>query len=120
MTNLKFKIRNAKLKKLWIGIVMLILLAPIGLVLPELLKAGGAWGEWRIDEINKMLGYIPEGLKKLSKFWSSPIPDYTFFGWEAGVKSYIGYILSGVIGVAMVIGLSILIGRFLMRKNGNT
>ena len=98
----------------------MILLAPIGLILPEIFKAGGAWGEWGTDEAEKIIGYVPDGLKRLSKLWSSPITDYTFSGWETGVKSYIGYILSGIIGVALVIGLSILIGKFLVRKNGNT
>lgn len=120
MINSKCKMQNAKFKKLWIGIILLILLTPIGLILPELLKAGGAWGEWGAEEIEKIVGYIPEGLKRLSKLWSSPVPDYTFSKWETGVKAYIGYILSGIIGVALVIGVSFLIGRFLSRKNGNT
>ncbi len=107
-------------KKLWLWILILILLAPLGLILPELFKAGGAWGEWGADEIEKILGYVPEGFKRLSKLWSSPITDYTFPVWESGVKAYIGYILSGIIGTALVIGISILIGKFLVRKNGNT
>ncbi len=120
MINSKFKMQNAKIKKLWIGIIILIALTPIGLILPELLKAGGAWGEWGADEIEKIVGYMPEGLKRLSEFWKSPIPDYAFSGWEAGVKAYIGYILSGIIGVSLVIGVSFLIGRLLARNNGNT
>lgn len=112
--------QNAKFKKLWIGIIILIVLTPIGLVLPELLKAGGAWGEWGPDEIERMLGYVPEGLKRLSGLWSSPIRDFTFSGWEDGARGYIGYILSGIIGVALVIGVSLLIGKFLARKNGTT
>ncbi|MEK6690956.1 MAG: PDGLE domain-containing protein [Nitrospirota bacterium] len=112
--------RNVKFKKLLIGIIILIVLTPIGLILPEKFKSGGAWGEWSADEIEKILGYVPEGLKRLSKLWSSPITDYTFSGWESGVKGYIGYILSGIIGIALVIGISFLIGKFLVRKNGNT
>jgi hypothetical protein len=119
MINSKYKIQNSKFKKMWIGIIILIALTPIGLILPELFKAGGAWGEWGADEIEKIVSYIPEGLKRLSEFWNSPIPDYTFSGWEAGVKSYTGYILSGIIGVALVIGVSFLIGKFLARKDGN-
>ncbi|OGW58658.1 MAG: cobalamin biosynthesis protein [Nitrospirae bacterium RBG_16_43_8] len=107
-------------KKLWIGIAILIILSPIGLILPELLKAGGAWGEWGADKIGKIAGYVPHGLKKLSELWKAPIPDYAFSGWDKGGKSYAGYIFSGIIGAALVIGISMLIGKFFARKNGNS
>jgi len=117
MANLKFKIQNSKFRKLWIGIAILIILSPVGLILPELLKAGGAWGEWGADEVEKIAGYVPRGLKKLSELWKVPIPDYAFSGWEQGLKSYIGYIFSGIIGAALV---SILIGKIFAGKNGNS
>jgi len=126
MTNSKFKIQDLKFRKLWIGIGILILLAPIGLILPELLKAGGAWGEWGADEIAEWMkkegleDYIPEGLKRLSEIWSAPIPDYAFSGWDKGLKSYIGYIFSGIIGTALVIGVSMLIGKIFAGENGNS
>lgn len=113
-------VKNIRPKKLWLWIGILVLLSPIGLILPELLKAGGAWGEWGADEIEDMLGYVPEGLKRLSELWSSPIPDYTFSKWDSAIKVYMGYILSGIVGVVIVVGVSILIGRFIARKNGNT
>ena len=94
----------------------MIILSPVGLILPELLKAGGAWGEWGADEIGKIAGYVPHGLKKLSELWKAPIPDYAFSGWDKGLKSYPGYIFSGIIGAAMVIGVSILIGKIFTRK----
>ncbi len=112
--------KSSKYKKPWIWIGILILLSPIGLIFPEIFKAGGAWGEWGADEIEKILGYVPEGIKRLSRIWSSPVPDYTFSGWEGGVMAYIGYIFSGIIGVALVVGVSVLIGKFLAGKNGNT
>lgn len=112
--------KGSKLKKLWIGIGLLILLTPLGLILPELFRSGGAWGEWGIDELKRIAGYVPLGFKKLSEFWKAPIHDYTFVGWDAGMKSYMGYIISGVIGVALVVGISILVGRLLARKNGNS
>ncbi len=107
-------------KKLWIGIGILILLSPLGIILPEIFKSGGAWGEWGVDEIEKIAGYVPKGLKKLSELWRSPIPDYSFSGWEGFLKSSIAYIISGIIGVGLVVLVSILIGRFLARKNGNS
>ncbi|MFZ6017830.1 MAG: hypothetical protein ACOYU0_09610 [Nitrospirota bacterium] len=59
--------QSLKFKKLWIGIVILIILSPIGLAFPEFFKASGAWGEWGVDELKDIVGYIPEGLKKLSE-----------------------------------------------------
>ncbi|MBI5026090.1 MAG: PDGLE domain-containing protein [Nitrospirae bacterium] len=120
MESSKFKVKSSRYKKLWIGIGILILLAPLGLIIPELFKAGGAWGEWGMDEIEKIAGYVPHGLKKLSELWKAPIPDYAFSGWDKGLKSYIGYIFSGIIGAALVIGISMLIGKISARKNGNS
>jgi len=118
ISNFKFQISNHK--RLWIGIGILILLSPLGIILPEIFKAGGAWGEWGLDEVEKIAGYVPQGFKKLSEIWKAPISDYAFSGWDTGLKSYIGYILSGIIGVALVIVISIFIGRILARKNGNS
>lgn len=119
MKSSKLKMQNSKFKKFWIGIGVLILLSPLGIILPEIFKSGGAWGEWGADEVEKIVGYIPQGLKKLSELWKPPIPDYAFSGWEGLFKSSITYIISGVIGVGLVVLVSILIGKFLVRKNGN-
>lgn len=97
----------------------MILLAPIGLILPELLKAGGAWGEWSVDEIAEWMkkkgleDYIPEGLKRLSEIWSAPIPDYVFSGWDKGIKPYIAYIISSLIGVAIIVAVAYLFAKIL-------
>ncbi|MDP1759071.1 MAG: PDGLE domain-containing protein [Thermodesulfovibrionales bacterium] len=120
MANLKLKIQNLKFRKLWMGIAILIILSPVGLILPELFKTGGAWGEWGADEIEKIAGYVPHGLKKLSELWKAPILDYAFLGWDKGFKSYAGYIFSGIIGAALVIGVSMLIGKFFAGENGNS
>ena len=69
-------------KKLWIGIAVLIILTPLGLILPDYFKAGDAWGEWGSDTIQKLVGYVPQGIEKLSNLWNAPLPDYSFKGWE--------------------------------------
>ena len=51
--------------KLWIGLGVLIILSPLGIILPEHFKAGSAWGEWGADEMQKLVGYIPQGLEKV-------------------------------------------------------
>ena len=55
--------------KLWIGVGALIILSPLGLIIPDHFKAGSAWGEWGADKIQKLVGYVPKGLGKLSSLW---------------------------------------------------
>ncbi len=114
------RFKSSKLKKLWVGIGILILLSPLGIILPDIFKSGGAWGEWGAGGIEKITGYIPQELKKLSGLWKAPIPGYEFSGWKGLFKSSIAYIISGIIGVGLVVLVSILIGKFLARKNGNS
>ena len=104
--------------KFWIGLVLLIALSPLGLLLPERFKAGAAWGEWGIDEIKELVGYIPSGLEKLSSLWSAPIPDYAFKGWEEkGLGSLsVAYIASAVIGILVTVAAVLLIGKLLSKK----
>ncbi|MDD5197009.1 MAG: PDGLE domain-containing protein [Candidatus Omnitrophota bacterium] len=104
--------------KLWIGMGILILISPLGLFLPERFKAGDAWGEWGTDGIKELVGYIPQGLDKLSSLWSAPIPDYAFKGWEEkGLGSLsLAYIVSAIIGILVTVGVVLLIGKLLSRK----
>ncbi len=106
--------------KLWIGIAVLIVLSPLGLLLPEHFKAGSAWGEWGVDEMLKLAGYIPKGLAKLSSLWQAPIPDYAFKGWEEKGLPHLSfaYIISAVAGIALVSVLAWLIGKILTKKGG--
>jgi len=104
--------------KLWIGLGILILLSPLGLLLPEHFKAGDAWGEWGADTFKELIGYIPQGLEKLSSLWSAPIPDYAFKGQvEKGLPSLsFAYIISAIIGVTITVLIVLFIGRKLTRK----
>lgn len=105
-------------KKLWIGIAILAILAPLGLIIPAWFGAGGAWGEWSAEEIKKMTGFIPEGMQKLSELWKSPMPDYTVPGQRQGiVHESLGYILTAILGIAVTAGLAYLLAKFLGRKN---
>ena len=104
--------------KLWIGLGVLVILSPLGLLLPEHFKAGSAWGEWGTGEIQKLVGYIPQGLIKISTLWSAPLPDYAFKGWEARpiISLCFAYILSAVIGVFLCIGIVLILSKFLSKK----
>jgi hypothetical protein len=105
--------------KLWIGLAILIVLSPLGLFLPEHFKAGAAWGEWGVDEIQKLLGYIPQGLAKLSSVWNAPIPDYAFKGTEGKGLAPLsaGYIISALVGVVITVAVLLVVGRFLTKKD---
>jgi len=104
--------------KLWIGIGALILLSPLGLMLPKYFKAGDAWGEWGSESVKELVGYIPQGLKKLSRLWSAPLPDYSLGGWEEKGLPHLSlaYIVSAVVGVAVIVVAVLLIGRMLAKK----
>jgi len=104
--------------KLWIGIGILILLSPLGLILPARFGAGSAWGEWSSKELHKLVGYAPPGMSKLEGFWKAPMPDYAFKG-QANAPLHtqsISYILSAALGVIVVAALAILIGKVLARR----
>jgi cobalt/nickel transport protein len=104
--------------KLLIGLAVLALLSPLGLILPEKLKAGAAWGEWGPEELKGLVGYMPEGLGKLSSLWSAMIPDYAFKGWEEKGLGHLSlsYVASALIGIGLCIALGALLGKVLKKK----
>lgn len=99
--------------KLWIGLLILMILTPLGL-----LAAGTAWGEWGTEEIKGLAGYVPRGLARLSDIWRAPLPGYSFRGLEKAtfLKSSLAYIVSALLGVAIVVAIVYLLGRFLASK----
>ncbi|MCX6345193.1 MAG: PDGLE domain-containing protein [Armatimonadetes bacterium] len=105
-------------KKLWIGLFVMVLLSPLGLILPAKFCAGSAWGEWSSEEIHKMIGYLPSGMSRLGEKWKSPMPDYSFKGQEkAPIRTLsFSYIVSALVGVGIVTGITILIGKAIARR----
>lgn len=104
--------------KLWIGVGLLVLFSPLGLILPAYFKAGGSWGEWDADKMKGLVGYMPQGLEKLSCLWSAPIRNYVFKEWEEkglGGLSF-SYIASAIIGIIVTACVIILIGKVLSKK----
>lgn len=90
---------NGKIKPVYGLIVTLICLSPLGL-----LAAGTAWGEWGADEISEVatagsnLGYVPKGMEEGFNF-NALMPDYAI----EGLPDKLGYILSAIAGVAILI-----------------
>ncbi len=105
-------------KRLWAGLLIMALLTPLGILLPEKFKAEAAWGEWGAEKLEKLLGYVPEGLKKLADFWKAPVPDYNV-GGEGASKTLqaISYIASALLGIGVCALIVYTISRF-MAKHG--
>lgn len=97
------------LRNLLIGLAILIVLVPLGL-----LAVGTAFGEWGPEELVEEAGLnaIPAGLENLAGVWSAPIPDYALATLgEEFLGLSIGYWLSAIIGVILCAGVLVLIGR---------
>ena len=109
---------NSTRKKLWIAILILAILSPVGIAVPVYFKAGDAWGEWSLETIEHDNGFVPEGMKKIAGLWSSPIPDYSFTSEEASCKHQaVSYIGSAIIGMILVTFVMTVISKFSGRKN---
>jgi cobalt/nickel transport system permease protein len=110
--------RVRSLRPLWTALAALMILTPLGIV-----AAGSAWGEWSPEAFSSQQSRreiaasssnvappsrAPEGLRKLSDFWTAPIPRYA----PAAIKSpQLGYILSAMTGAGLIIFLSLGLGR---------
>ncbi len=104
-------------KKLWIGVAVLVFLSPLGLIIPALFGAGGAWGEWGLHEVKKLAGFIPDGMKKLAERWMSPMPDYTLPGQGPGLAGKsAGYLAAAVIGALFAAAAGWLLAKLLSRR----
>jgi hypothetical protein len=109
-------VRKRKIKKtitkLWLGILILALLSPLGILLPQYFKAGDAWGEWGTERVKGLAGYIPQGLGKISTLWTAPFPDYNFKGLEAHAPAtFAAYLICAVMGVLVIASVVLLIIR---------
>ena len=107
-----------KTQRLWVVVLLLALLTPLGLWLPQHLGAGDAWGEWGPDDLGDQIGFIPKGLARMANLWRAPAPDYAPAGWEdrSFVHQSFAYVLSAVVGLAMTGGIIWVLARWLARK----
>jgi cobalt/nickel transport system permease protein len=83
-----------KLRWLWVGLAVLMVASPLGLLAP-----GTAWGEWSTEELARMgLATIPLGLERLSQLWGAPLAGYDL---PVLGNANLGYILSAVLGIVV-------------------
>ncbi|MGI6755751.1 MAG: cobalt transporter CbiM [Atopobiaceae bacterium] len=71
----------------------LIALCPLGLI-----AEGDAWGEWSVDTLQELIGFAPSGITNGWE-WTAFVPDYAF----GNLPDIVGYILSAVIGTALLV-----------------
>ncbi len=88
-------------RPLWIALLAMALASPLGLYAREWVKAGAAWGEWRLEEVKRMVGYSPYGMEQISDLWKAPIPDYALRGQAEAPLAHRGrsYVLSALLGI---------------------
>jgi cobalt/nickel transport protein len=104
-------------KKLWIGILILTIITPLGIYLPEAFDAEDAWGEWSIETVEKLIGFIPEKMKEDADLWKAPVPDYNLGSEES--PAYVGiisYIISAVIGICLCVAILFPLKKYIVKN----
>ena len=101
-----------------IGLVVLVVLVPLGLLAP-----GEAYGEWGGDYLQQAVGYVPAGFDQLQSsigsIWNPPLPDYDLPSDTGGTiaSATPGYYISAIIGVLLIGGIAYGIGKVLVKKD---
>jgi cobalt/nickel transport system permease protein len=92
--------------KLWLALGILVVLTPLGI-----LAVGTAWGEWSPADFSS--GRVPRGLASLSALWTAPLTRYA----PSFVRSpSLGYLLSAMAGVGLIVVLSLILYRAIARR----
>lgn len=104
-------------RKLWAALIVVALLTPAGIYLPQILKAGTAWGEWGIEEVKRMIGYVPAGMEKEAGRWRAPLHGYAppAQGERVSPRPGLRYVLSAIAGLAACGGGGYLLARWLAK-----
>ena len=107
---------NKLQKKILIVLIILVVMTPVGILLPMVFNANDAWGEWSAETVKNLIGYVPEGLQKYSDTYTAPIPDYSLNGEDtSATHQSLFYILSGIVGVAVTFGLTVLLSKLIIK-----
>jgi len=97
-------------KRYWFALLAFAILSPLGL-----LANGTAWGEWDTEGLKETLGYVPQGMEQLESFCQTLFPDYSMqFLGDSTLGQYAGYILSALIGSAIIYVVMLLIAKILV------
>ena len=94
----------------WLALGIAILLTPLGM-----LASGEAWGEWDISDWS-VPGWWKSTAEAIAGLWHPILPDYSIPGWESGLLPYLGYIISGFVGVVIIYLLMRGIGKLIVGR----
>lgn len=112
--NTRLTENKLKYNRLIVGIIVLVLLTPLGL-----LASGTAFGEWSSEEVRGLIGYVPVGIQQGSSLWHAIMPDYSLPILENNHLQPFGYIVSAFIGVLAVSVLVLISARVTSKVNKN-
>ena len=100
----------------WIVALLAVFVAavPLGLI-----ASGGAFAEWDSGELRKRLGYVPKGFARLGGHWHGLLPDYSWTG-ASGVWTVVSYIVSALVGVAVLTAIVWLVVKLRQRTGART
>lgn len=102
--------KTSSLRPLYLLLGILAIATPLGLIAGSTLlpQFGDAWGEWGLEDLSALVGYTPAGMEH-GFSWSGLLPDYSL----AGLPNVVGYVLSAVVGVAVLIIVFKIISTFI-------
>ncbi len=105
-------------RPLLVALAVMALLTPVGVYFPEIVKAGGAWGEWGVNEIRKIVGYAPREMERSAGTWKAPLPNYSLSGRNDAplTRRGIAYVISAFVGVAACGACAYLLAQRLARR----
>jgi len=84
---------GTRLRGTYVVLVLLACLSPLGL-----LASGEAWGEWGVETLRKLVGYVPSGMQPGFGF-SSLFPAYVV----KGLPGVLGTVASAAAGAAVLV-----------------
>lgn len=109
---------NGFLKKyrgLIILLFILTFLTPLAFLVAEHFNFGDAWGEWESEALQKIVGFVPEGMKRQEGLREkSPMPDYSIPGMES--FGALGYFISAIAGIIIIFVIFFLFYKLSLRK----
>ncbi|HME51102.1 MAG TPA: cobalt transporter CbiM [Candidatus Lokiarchaeia archaeon] len=95
------------LRRLLLAMIVLLIVAPLGI-----LAVGTAFGEWGSSLLQALLGYVPAGVQGGESLWKAPFVGYGF----GNLDPEIGYWISAIIGVILILGLVFIIQKSISKK----
>ncbi|MDP4188584.1 MAG: hypothetical protein Q8905_11080 [Bacteroidota bacterium] len=89
-------------KNILLALLIMLLLTPLGIILPSVFHSEGAWGEWSTEVVRQKTGSVPRDMKKTAKIWKAPLANYGFGKNNLSWLGILGYVISAVAGSGLI------------------